>query len=249
MQSYCATMARDADFADGAPEAAAWLGFPARRNPFLLPPKGDKPSSPSSPMPEIGLDSAGDLARLRDAQDFVLNNAFPDAKTRIPCSRGVGGDGGVGAQAGAESRGGGGGDGGGGGGGGDGGGGGGGGSGGDRNEKNNASTLGRSSAPRKLRDKIRAISGELAAAQDTIRDLEESLSSLETEREAGREKAARARQAAAHAGKQKMAQRMYRLRGDAAFVEDGLEELEGEITAVRVRLFAERLVRNKGFVR
>ena len=47
-----------------------------------------------------------------------------------------------------------------------------------------------------------------------------------------------------------MAQRMYRLRGDAAFVEDGLEELEGEITAVRVRLFAERLVRDdQGYAR
>lgn len=87
------------------------------------------------------------------------------------------------------------------------------------------------------------MNSQLASAQDKIGDLENSLRALEAGREGDRERAARAREAAEEAGRRKLTQKMYGLRGDAAVLEEGLEELDGEITAVRIRLFAERLVR------
>lgn len=87
------------------------------------------------------------------------------------------------------------------------------------------------------------MNGQLAVSQDRIRKLEDELDSLKVGREGDRERAARARAAAAEAGRRKMTQKMYQLRGDAAVLEEGLADLDGEISAVRVRLFAERLVR------
>ena len=94
-----------------------------------------------------------------------------------------------------------------------------------------------------MRDKVQVMNRQLAIAQDRICKLEDDLDSLKVGREGDRERAARARAAAAEAGRRKMTQRMYQLRADAAVLEEGLEELDGEISAVRVRLFAERLVR------
>lgn len=88
------------------------------------------------------------------------------------------------------------------------------------------------------------ICNQLACAQDKINELENRLRSLEAGRDGDRERAARAREAAEEAGRRKLTQKMYRLRGDAAVLEEGLEEVDGEITAIRVRLFAERLVRS-----
>lgn len=88
------------------------------------------------------------------------------------------------------------------------------------------------------------MNNQLACAHDRIGELESSLRALEAERDGDSERAARVREAAEGAGRRKLTQKMYRLRGDAAVLEEGLEELDGEITAVRVRLFAERLVRS-----
>lgn len=92
-------------------------------------------------------------------------------------------------------------------------------------------------------DRVRVMNAQLATAQETMRNLEVSLRSMEAARERGRERAKELREAAAVAGGKKLARKMYRLRGAAACVEEGLERLGGEITAVRVRLFAEKLVR------
>ncbi|CAM9314335.1 unnamed protein product [Ectocarpus fasciculatus] len=212
MRSFRTAFAQDADFADGIPEAIAWLGFPTRRNPLFLPPKGAVKTD-NKPLSDIGLDSAnsGDqLARLWDAQDFILLEKQPAP---------LGGNGGFVEFAG--------------------------GSGGNVATKsgNNALGGGSSGSRRRpnIRDRIRGMSNQLAGAQGTIRDLEEKLRSLEAEREEDRERATRVRGAAREAGQRKMTQRMYRLRGDAAVLEEGIEDLDGEITAVRVRLFAERL--------
>lgn len=212
MRSYRGAVAQDADFADGIPEANAWLGFSTRRNPLFLPPKGAEPS------PEIGLHGTDDLARLRDAQDFALSSlsrgAAKASGARDTSAGGRGGsgdDGCIGAH------------------------------------PNESTGKVGSSGPRTLSERIRVMNSQLAATQETIRDLEVSLRSLEDEREKSRSKAARSREAAAEAGNKKLAKRMYRLRGIAAFLEDSLEGLNGEITAVRVRLFAERLVGGCGY--
>lgn len=212
MRSFRTALAQDADFADGIPEAIAWLGFPTRRNPLFLPPKGSAKTA-NRPLSDIGLNSAnsGDqLARLWDAQDFILLEKQP-----APL---VGNDGSVEF---------------------------GGGSGNNATLKFGNNAVGGGSGCRRrpnIRDRIRAMNTQLASAQGTIRDLEEKLRSLEAEREEDRERATRVRGAAREAGQRKMTQRMYRLRGDAAVLEEGIEELDGEVTAVRVRLFAERLV-------
>ncbi|CAN0059978.1 unnamed protein product, partial [Ectocarpus sp. 4 AP-2014] len=211
MRSFRTALTQDADFADGIPEAIAWLGFPTRRNPLFLPPKGSAETA-NRPLSDIGLNSAnsGDqLARLWDAQDFILLEKQP-----APLG---GNDGSVEF---------------------------GGGSGDNAALKSGNNALGGGSGGRRrpnIRDRIRAMNTQLAGAQGTIRDLEENLRSLEGEREEDRERATRVRGAAREAGQRKMTQRMYRLRGDAAVLEEGIEELDGEITAVRVRLFAERL--------
>jgi len=221
MKSYRAAVAQDADFADGT-DAGAWFGFPARRNPLFLPPKAPA-SANARPLPDIGIDGANSselLARLRDAQDFILlDKIVTCSSARKPEINGIGG-----APLGMDFRGstllnggGGGGDGVG-----DGGG-------------------GSSSRRPTVRDKVQAMNSQLAVSQDRIRKLEGELHSLKVGREGDRERAARARAAAAEAGRRKMTQRMYQLRGDAAILEEGLAELDGEISAVRVRLFAERL--------
>lgn len=228
MQSYRAAVAQDADFADGIPEATAWLGFSTRRNPFFLPPKGAAANAKNKPSSDIGLDSednSGDaVARLRDAQDYILlDKNIASSSVSESTGNGVGG-----APAGIELSG---------------------------------STLlggspppagggcgrrgGGGGVPRRhtAHDRIRAMNSQLACTQDKIGELEHNLRSLEAGRDGDRERATRAREAAAEAGRRKLTQKMYRLRGDAAVLEEGLEELDGEITAVRVRLFAERLVR------
>lgn len=226
MRSYREAVIQDADFADGIPEAIAWLGFSTRRNPLFLPPKTttispDKPSLPiNSTGNDIGLVGGGDeQARLRDAQDFALDQhshgGGPNAgKIPKPGSR-SGRDANVG---------------------------------GGGLQDDGSGILGPGRSPggtplkRTLRDRVRSMNSQLADAQETIRGLEESLRSHEEERDRDRGRAARVREAAAEAGKQKLAQRMYRLRGAAAVLEEGVGSLVGEITAVRVRLFAERLV-------
>lgn len=227
MRSYREGVIQDADFADGIPEAIAWLGFSTRRNPLFLPPKTTTTSlgKPSSPINragnDIGLIGGGDeQARLRDAQDFVLDKhshggGGPNAgKIPKPGSR-SGRDANVG---------------------------------GGGLQDDGSGILGPGRTPggttltRTLRDRVRSINSQLADAQETMRGLEESLRSREEERDRNRGRAARVREAAAEAGRQKLAQRMYRLRGAAAVLEEGVESLVGEITAVRVRLFAERLV-------
>lgn len=92
-------------------------------------------------------------------------------------------------------------------------------------------------------DRVRVMNAQLANAQETMHNLEVSLRSMEAEREKGRERTKELREAAAVAGGKKLARKMYRLRGATACVEEGLERLGREITAVRVRLFAEKLVR------
>lgn len=211
MRSYREVVAQDADFAD-ATEAAAWLGFSTRRNPLFLPPKA---AANFKNTPSCVEDIHSDLlARLRDAQDFILlekkTPSFGTSKlpaggevvtpTPIELSGSGGGGGG----------------------------------------------------PRRptIRARVRAMNGHLATSQERIRELEDTLGSLEAGRDSDRERAVRARAAATEAGKQKMTQKMYRLRGNAALLEEGLTELEAEITAVRVRLFAERLVSSEvGFPR
>lgn len=202
---FRASVAQDADFADTIPEVVAWLGFPARRNPLFLPPRGAKLLS------NIGLDGV-DLERLRDAQQFALDDAgTPTTAVVHNCSR----------QQGSSDR----------------------------------AALGRTrasgvrgdfyrvtGAPGATRNKVSAMNSQLASAQESIRDLETSLRCLEDERDKGQARAARAREAAAEAGRQNMAQKMYRLRGRAACLEEDVEGLSGEIRAVRVRLFAEKQV-------
>ncbi|CAM9103253.1 unnamed protein product [Pylaiella littoralis] len=229
MQSYRAAVAQDADFADGIPEAIAWLGFSTRRNPFFLPPKGSAAADANvKPIRDIGIesgDSSGDVvARLRDAQDFILLDKKTDSPSAAsePAGNGLGGvpariDLGGGSTLGGPPLPNGDGD----------GGGGGGGGGGPRRHT--------------TRDRIRVMNNQLACAHDRIGELESSLRALEAERDGDSERAARVREAAEGAGRRKLTQKMYRLRGDAAVLEEGLEELDGEITAVRVRLFAERL--------
>ncbi|CAB1118019.1 unnamed protein product [Ectocarpus sp. CCAP 1310/34] len=216
MRSFRTALAQDADFADGIPEATAWLGFPTRRNPLFLPPK-DSAKTANRPLSDIGLNSAnsGDqLARLWDAQDFILLEKQPAPLVRNDGFVEFGG--GCGNNAALKSG-------------------------------NNAfgDGSGRRRRPN-IRDRIRAMNTQLAGAQGTIQDLEEKLRSLEAEREEDRERATRVRGAAREAGQRKMTQRMYRLRGDAAVLEEGIEELDGEITSVRVRLFAERLPSKQG---
>lgn len=209
MRSYREGVAQDADFADGT-EAAAWLGFSTRRNPLFLPPK-TAANAKKTTSSIIAIDS-DQLARLRDAQEFILLNKIGSSSSTSEAPD----DGVEGAPTAVEFSGsilpGGGGGGGGG--------------------------------PRRptIRDRVRAMNSQLATSQEGIRELEDTLRSLEAGRDSDREKVARARGAAAKAGRQKMTQKMYRLRGNAAFLEEGLAELDGEITAVRVRLFAERLV-------
>ncbi|CAM9929921.1 unnamed protein product [Ectocarpus sp. 12 AP-2014] len=211
MRSFRTALAQDADFADGIPEAIAWLGFPTRRNPLFLPPKGSAKTA-NRPLSDIGLNSANSsdqLPRLWDAQDFILLE-----KQSAPLG---GNDGSVEF---------------------------GGGSGDNTALKSGKNALGGGSGGRRrpnIRDRIRSMNTQLAGAQGTIRDLEEKLRSLEGEREEDRERATRVRGAAREAGQRKMTQRMYRLRGDAAVLEEGIKDLDAEITAVRVRLFAERL--------
>ena len=221
MKSYRAAVAQDADFADGT-DAGAWFGFPTRRNPLFLPPRAPANAS-IKPLPDIGIDgdnSSDLLARLRDAQDFMLLDKVVLPSRRKPDDNGVGGAPlGMDFSGSAMLGGGGGGSGGGGGG---------------------------SSRRITMRDKVQVMNRQLAIAQDRICKLEDDLDSLKVGREGDRERAARARAAAAEAGRRKMTQRMYQLRADAAVLEEGLEELDGEISAVRVRLFAERLVRFGG---
>lgn len=220
MRSYREAVAQDADFADAIPEAASWLGFSSRRNPLFLPPKA--PTANTRPLPDIGFEgeNASDLlSRLRDAQAFILlekKNFSGDGETG-----GFGKDDAVGSAGG----------------------------GGDHAANTfdrNAPSPGRDDrvGPRRSRprDRVRVLNTQLAGAQETIRDLEENLRLLEAERDRDRERASRVREAAAEAGRRKMSQRMFRLRGDAAVLEEGIEELDGDITAFRVRLFAERLV-------
>lgn len=213
MRSYREAVAQDADFAN-ATEAAAWLGFSTRRNPLFLPPKAAAVSAKTTPSSATIIDSDL-LARLRDAQDFILLDKKPSSlSTGEAPADGVEGTMTVVDFSGSTLPG-------------EGGGGGGGGGG-----------------PRRptIRDRVRAMNGQLASSQERIRELEDTLGSLEAGRDSDRERAARARAAAAEAGRRKLTQKMYRLRGNAAFLEEGLAELDGEITAVRVRLFAERLV-------
>ncbi|CAN0032928.1 unnamed protein product, partial [Scytosiphon promiscuus] len=222
MRSYREAVAQDADFADGIPEAASWLGFLARRNPLFLPPKSA--GSDDEHLVAIGIDDAGNdgdlLSRMRDAQAFILlekNHARADRggeacgveKEVAEFAPGGRGDSAANVFArksvppGGDGRGG----------------------------------------PRgsRLRGRVRMLNTQLAGAQETIRSLEENLRVLEAERERDTERAARVREAAAEAGRRKMTQRMFRLRGDAAVLEEGIEELDGDVTAFRVRLFAERL--------
>lgn len=215
MRSYREAVAQDADFADRT-EAAAWLGFSTRRNPLFLPPKAPNAAAATAkttPSSATGVIDSDLLARLRDAQDFILlDKKGSSSGTSEPPSDGVGGTPTAKDFGGTNLPGeGGGGDGGG---------------------------------PRRhtIRDRVRAINGQLAFSQERIRELEDDLRSLEAGRDSDRERAARARVAATEAGRRNLTQKMYRLRGNAAFLEEGLAELEGEITAVRVRLFAERLV-------
>lgn len=238
MKSYRAALAQDADFADGIPEATAWLGFSTRRNPFFLPPKGVAAATDTKNKPllrDIGLDSedggSGDaVTRLRDAQEYILleTNIITPPPGGGGAASDLAGNGVGGAPPPAG------------------------------NGLTGSSTLvggsppppggggvGGVGGPRRhtTRDRIRVMNSQLASAQDKISDLENSLRSLEAGRDGDRERAARARGAAEEAGRRKLTQKMYRLRGDAAVLEEGLEDLDGEITAVRVRLFAERLVR------
>ena len=209
MRSYRETVAQDADFAD-ATEAAAWLGFSTRRNPLFLPPRAAAANAKKTPSSAADIDSDL-LARLRDAQDFILLDKKPSSPSTSegPADR-------VGGTLTAVDM--------------------------------SGSTLpGEGSVgggPRRptIRDRVRAMNSQLARSQEQIRELEDTLGSLEAGRDSDRERAARARAAAAEAGRRKLTQKMYRLRGNAAFLEEGLAELDGEITAVRVRLFAERLV-------
>lgn len=98
------------------------------------------------------------------------------------------------------------------------------------------------SGSRARRDKIRAMDSQIASVKQSIQNLEGSLHLLQEERERRKVRAEKAREAAAEAGQQKLAKKMYRLRGTAAFLEQEVEELSREITAVRVRLFAEQQV-------
>ncbi|CAM9207477.1 unnamed protein product, partial [Hapterophycus canaliculatus] len=220
MRSYREAVAQDADFADGIPEAASWLGFSARRNPLFLPPK--VASANIKPLADIGIegeDSSDLLSRLRDAQSFVLLEQR-DARSgggweaRISNEEAIGFAGGGGDDA-ADIL--------------------------DRNSLapgcDDRVGLRRS----RPRDRLRALNTQLASAQENIRDLEENLRLLEAGRDRDRGRAMRVREAAAEAGRRKMPQKMFRLRGDAAVLEEGIEELDGDITASRVRLFAERL--------
>ena len=97
-------------------------------------------------------------------------------------------------------------------------------------------------------DRVRVINTQLDTAQETMHNLETSLKSLESDRERERGKAARLREAAVVAGKRKLARKMYRLRGTAASVEEGIEKLDEEINAGRIRLFAEKLVRSRAYL-
>eukprot|EP00903_Cladosiphon_okamuranus_P005612 g5581.t3 len=216
MRSYREAVAQDADFADGT-EAVAWLGFSTRRNPLFLPPKALNAAAAKAkcaPSSAIDLIDSGLLARLRDAQDFILleKNDSSSATSEFPVDE----DGGTlqakdygGTTLPGEGSGGGGG--------------------------------GGCSRRLTIRDRVRAMNGQLASSQERIRELEDDLRSLEARRDSDRERATRARAAAAEAGRRNLTQKMYRLRGNAAFLEEGLSELEGELTAVRVRRFAETL--------
>lgn len=220
MRSYRESVAQDADFVDGIPEAGAWLGFPTRRNPLFLPPKGRKFSDEPS-FKNVGLDGV-DLARLWNAQEFILldHDAASENSGKAENTRGGGANSGN-----VQPK-----------------------RGGDRAEGIDATagTNRFSHLQFKLRattrEKISAIASQLATTQESIRDLEGSLRSLEVERETGRARAARARKAAEEAGQQKQMQKMYRLRGAAGVLEGEMASLSAEITAVRVRLFAERQV-------
>lgn len=173
------------------------------------------PPKTTKPSSEIGFNDATDLERLRDAQEFILAPESFRAESTFDSRNSL--DGGCEITGGTKmmySC--------------------------DGRSDNNTATI--SSVPRTRRDKLRTLIGQLAIAQETISDLEASLRSLETEREKNRGRAAKAREAATEAGRQKRAQRMYRLRGTAAFLEEDVEELDGEITARRVRLFSEKLV-------
>lgn len=185
MRSYCEAVAQDADFADGIPEASAWLGFSTRHNPLFLPPKGK--TMPS----DIDLGDADNIARFRDAQEFILNVRLQDPEAG----------------------------------------------------KKRASKIEACGEGMLHGDRVRAMNAQLANAQETMHNIEVSLRSMEAEREKGRERAKELREAAAVAGGEKLIRKMYRLRGAAACVEEGLEKLGEEITAIRVRLFAEKLVR------
>lgn len=215
MRSYREAVAQDADFAN-ATEAAAWLGFSSRRNPLFLPPKA---STNGKKTPSSAVDIDSDLlARLRDAQDFILlDKILPSASTSEGAPTAIDFSGSALPEEGGGDGVGGGGD----------------------------------VGPRRptIRGRVRAMNSQLVTSQEQIRELEDTLRSLEAGRDSDRERAVRARGAAAEAGRRKMTQKMYRLRGNAAFLEEGLAELDGEITAVRVRLFAERLVSIRGELR
>lgn len=213
MRSYREAVAQDADFADGT-EAVPWLGFSTRRNPLFLPPKA---AANAYATPSSAIDMDGDLlARLRDAQDFILlDKAVPSSRTsEDPAADGAGGSPTAIDASGSTLSG----------------------------EAAGGSSGGGPRRPT-IRERVRAMNGQLAKNQERIRELEDALRSLEAGRDGDRERAARARGAAVEAGKRKLTQKMYRLRGNAAFLEEGLMELDGEITSFRVRLFAERLVR------
>lgn len=191
-------MARDADFADGIPEARAWLGFSTRCNPLFLPPDG------YNPVHDIGLKGL-DMARLKCAQCFFLEESVTEDVVKSDHRKnGIDGEG--------------------------------------------ALTPGVTApdmlpAGRTDGDKLGFLNKQIASAKRSARCLEDSLRSLEKERDKRRDRAMKVRQASAAAEQQRLVQKMYRLRGAAAFLEEGAEELGKEITAVRVRLFAERQVR------
>lgn len=223
MRSFCESVAHDGDFAEGVPGAVSWLGFPTRLNPLFLRPRGNSGTNPSNEN-SIGLEGV-DTARLWDAQDFVLLKDG-DGNTRAnslgggEAKEGVRKDSSNNTPARKGVRG-----------------------------QGSTATIGKSGLPGKrrpratTRDKVSAMNGQLAAAQASIRDLEESLRGLEAEREKNRARATRAGAAAAEAERQKQTQRMYRLRGAAAFLQEEMEEVSAEITMTRGRLFAEQQVR------
>lgn len=230
MRSFRAAVAQDADFADGIPEAAAWLGFRTRRNPLFLPPRSNNDEGHSCAVKNVlGTDGCvgnitGDqLARLWDAQEYALGDVEMRSGTRNEDQKLIGNRaaadivGGEGGEMRPHGAGGGG-------------------------------TESPSGVSRSLRrERTRALNAQLAAAQKAITEHDEALHSLEAERDQAKKRAAAAREAAVQAGRQRLSRKMYHLRGIAACLEDGVEDLEREINAVRVRLFAEKLVRASAF--